>query len=145
MTSSRRFATPLLAAWVLGCGAPHGTMQVLSPGSMELASAPVGSVTVALAPTLPESRRTAFVEHEDEAVVRQAIVDAFTKRSHWDPFKASGAEEGLFTYSSSARFRSLAGVLAAELANYIAPAGRSAAAGNVDPSAGGMQRMATGY
>src|SRR5678815_2090985 len=85
MTSWRRFATPLLAAWLLGCGAPHGTMQVLSPGSMELASAAVGSVTVALAPTLPESRRTAFVEHEGEAVVRQAIVDAFTKRSHWDP------------------------------------------------------------
>src|SRR4029434_10168830 len=132
---------------------------------------------------------------EGEAVVRQAIVDAFTKRSHWDPpssqtlqititkfrlrsttnafingyfagidmlegeaeltlgsaapgrytFKASGAEEGLFTYSSSARLRSLAGVLAAELANYIAPRGRSAAAGKVDPSAGGMQRMATGY
>jgi hypothetical protein len=69
---------------MLGC-AEHDTMQVLSPGSMELAAAPLGDVKVALAPTLPESRRTAFTEHDGEAVVRQAIVDAFTQRSHWDP------------------------------------------------------------
>ena len=162
---------------------------------MELASAPVGTVKVALAPTLPASRRTAFAEHGGEAVVRQAIVDVFTERSHWDPsssqvlqvtvtkfrlrsttnafingyfagidmlegeaeltmgsaapgrytFKLSGAEEQAFRYSSSARLRSLAHLLAMELANYIIPGGHGPTVGRVAPPAGGTQPMAARY
>ena len=85
MRSRRRFAAPLLLAGLVACIAPHGTVQVLSPGSMELASAPVGDVKVVLAPTVPESRRRVFLEHNGEAVIRQAITDVFMQRAYWDP------------------------------------------------------------
>ena len=74
---------PLLLACVIGCA--HGTVQVAPPIPDELPSGRIGDVKVSLAPTLPESRRAAFLEHDGEALVRQAIVEAFTQRAHWDP------------------------------------------------------------
>lgn len=81
-----RLAAVSVLSCVLGCA--HGTVQLVPPLPDEAVSGPIGEVSVTLVPSLPESRREAFVKHDGEALVRQAIVDAFAARAHWDPTAA---------------------------------------------------------
>jgi|SRR5688572_10731085 hypothetical protein len=83
MRSLMRMAAASVLACLLGCA--HGSVQALPPIPDEALAGPIGDVKITLSEALPESRRQAFLAHDGEALVRQAVVDAFARRSHWDP------------------------------------------------------------
>jgi hypothetical protein len=83
MQNGKRFAALQLLVCLLGCA--HGTVRTVSPAPADLVAGPIGGVTIALSPDLPESRRTAYTKHQGDAVIQQAIRDAFETRGQWDP------------------------------------------------------------
>jgi len=82
-----RLGGRLAALALLGCllGCAHGTVRAVSPTPADLVAGPIGAVAITLSPDLPESRRTAYAKHQGDAVIQQAIKDAFAERGQWDP------------------------------------------------------------